>query len=333
MLEQDQYTIVDSGDGYTVGEISRHPELNYLKDGALVGQFDGVDKMLDYVTSKMPEAKQGKSSTERGRGGFNAFETYEEAIDTFRNSPERVVKFDSGELRIKDESEAGNQVDFDVTGSFIDMGRYMEGIPEVMGDMHNGNSRNRRANLTINLNQIHYISHEDITHRGERILRLVDALEAGGIRTQLTGILSNECGHVEITLKHHEEPLTITDLAVAIHPEFLRRVMFRWNEHSKTWDYGYGSAVAFSHLLSPQLVEGDNVNEMDIVIDSNMEYRESIDRRFDELERLLVWEMSKPVPEVSSIKLDKHGIYFNPNGARSDDEIQREGKEVIREQV
>lgn len=329
MLEQDETRVDDIGNGYVIGEVKHTKKLKYLEDGTLYAQFEGLDKCLDYVLEKMPEAKRGGSSVDTGRGSFNAFDTYEEAITTFRKTPEKVVHFDESELRIKDDSESGNQIEYDVTGDYIDMGRFMEGVPESMGTMHNGNARNRRINLIVNLNQAHYIDHEDVTHRSERILRLVDALEAGGVRTQLTGILSNECLHVEVNLKHHDETLTIADLAVTTHPEFLRRIGFRFCEYSKTWDYGYGSAVKFGRALTPELLEGTNVNEMNIFIDANMQSRETIDRLFDQIERLLVWEMSKPVPEVSSIKLSEEGIFFQANGSRSEAEIKREGQEVI----
>jgi hypothetical protein len=288
-----------------------------------------VDKALDFITEKMPEPKHGSSSTDTGRNGFNSFETYEEAMHTFRNEPEKVVHFDPAEFRIRDESEVGSTVEYDVTGDYIDMGRYMEGIPEVMGTMHGGNARNRRVSIVINLNQYAGINHEVITHRGERILRLVDALEGGGIRCQLTAIESSECDHVEVILKHHAEPLTISDLAVVAHPEFLRRAIFRIIEHSKTFSWGYGHALDFGRALTPEVIENGNNDEMDIVIDGNISRKEEVDKLFDQLEKLLVWEMSKPVPEVSSVKVDRGGIWFNPNGARSEDEIRREGLEAI----
>lgn len=332
MLNEHEITVTDKGSGYTIGEVpSRHKQLDYLRAGALVCLFEGTDQLLDYVSEKMPTAKRGESSISQGRSGFHAFDSYEEAMTTFRSTPEKVVKFDPSELRIKDEQESGTQVEYDVTGDFIDMGRYMEGIPETMGTMHSGNARNRRVNIMVNLNQRSGMPHEDITHRGERILRLVDALEAGGVRAMITGIESNECGHTEIILKHHDEPLTISDLAVVTHPEFLRRTIFRINEYSNTWDSGYGSAVKFSELLTPELIEvGASNSELNIVVDSNLSGISSIDNTFDQLERLLVWEMGKPVTEVSAIKLNNHGIYFNANGNRDEAEIRREGAEVIK---
>jgi hypothetical protein len=332
LLDRTTVKKVDEGGGYFIGEIiTQHPHLTYLRAGTIVTLFDGLDTALDFVTKKMPQPKRGKSSVTTGRDGFNAFDSYEMALETFRHKPEKVSDFDPAELRIKDVSDVGSQVEYDVVGDYIDMGRYMEGVPENMGTMHNGNARNRRANILINLNQMYNIEHGVIKHRGERILRLIDALEAGGIRTMLTGAESSECNHTEVILKRHDEPLTIADLAVATHPEFLRRVIFRIIEHSKTFEYGYGSAVEFGYKLTPEVIESGNVNEMDIVIDGNFRSNQTIDESFDQLERLLVWEMSKPIPEVSSIRVDATGLRFNPNGARSESEIRREGLEVIRE--
>lgn len=330
MITQDKLKNVKTGQGFVVGEIESAPRhLYYLKSGTIVTLFDGVDTALDYVAKEMPRAKNGESSVRTGRAGFNAFDTYDEAMDTFRNKPEKVVKFDPSELRIKDESEAGSSVEYDVTGDFIDMGRYMEGIPESVGTMHNGNARNRRVNITINLNQWAGINHVAITHRGERILRLIDALEAGGIRCQLTGIESSECNHVEVKIKHHDEPLTISDLAVITHPEFLRRTLFRIIEHSKTFQYNYGSARTFGESVDPEHIESDSNDEMNLFIDGNLTNVQDIDRRFNEVEKLLVWEMSKPVPEVSAIKVGQDGVFFQPNGLRAEEEIRREGIEAI----
>lgn len=330
MVNQDELVNVKTGTGYIVGELgATHPHLDYLKKDTLVTLFDGVDNMLEYVLKEMPKPKHSKSSSATGRTRFNTFESYEEAMETFRSRPENITDFDPAEIRVKDFGEVGNEVEYDVTGDFIDIGRYMEGIPEVMGNMKNGNARNRRANVLISLNFAAGIDKSVIKHRAERVLRLVDALETGGVRTMLTAIESSECNHTEVILKRHDEPLTIADLAVVTHPDFLRRTMFRIIEHSKSWDYGYGSAVMFGRKLTPELIDSGNNTELDIVIDGNIRDKEDVDRLFDQVERLIAWEMSKPVTEVTSIKVDGSGVWFNPSGARSDDEIRREGQEVI----
>ena len=332
MITQDEIKVIDNGSRYTIGEIKEtHKNLKYLKKGTIVTLFDGIDTALDFINTNL-KAKESKSSEKEGRARFNAFDSYEQAMDTFRNKPEEITKFDPTEIRIRDTAESGIDVEYDVTGDYIDMGRYMEGIPETFGTMRSGNARNRRVNITLNLNQSAGIGHEVIQHRGERILRLIDALEAGGVRTMLTAIESSQCNHSEFVIKQHDEPLTISDLAIVTHPEFLRRAIFRIIEQSKTFVGSYGNVMDFGRALTPEIIEGDNNNELDIIIDGNQRDKESIDKTFDQAERLLVWEMSKPVPEVSSIKLDRYGIWFNPNGARSNSEIKREGNEVLNEQ-
>ena len=237
MLDEDKVEVTLRQAGIVMGENKgTHKDLTHLKSNELVIYADGLDKFLNFILDKMPTAKNEKCSENDGGDSFNAFDSYDEALNIFTHKPESVVKFNPAELRIKDESESGSTVDYDVTGDYIDMGRYMEGVPESWGSMHNGNARNRRVNLMVDVSQWWGIDHRDITHRGERILRLVDALEAGGVRTEITAIKSSACTHVEIILKHHEEPLTITDLAVVNHPEFLRRVLFRVIEYSKNFN-------------------------------------------------------------------------------------------------
>lgn len=328
MIKDTSYQVIDTSDGVVMGEITSTPELDYLEKGALVVLADGLDKFLDMLVEKMPKPKKGESSVASGRDNFNAFSSYQEAMDTFRGAPEKISDFDPAEIRIRDESESGSVVDYDVTGDYIDMGRYLEGIPESWGSMHGGQARNRRATIVVNLNNSAGMGHETIKHRAERTLRLVDALEAGGIRCELKAISSTQCDHVEITIKQHAEPLTIQDLAVVTHPEFLRRALFRVKEHSKTWDWNYGWALKFGDSITPELLDNGNNDELDIFIDGDIR---NVDEQFDKLERLVQWEMSKPVPEVTSIKLDKYTLQFNPNGYRSSEEIRREGQEVINE--
>lgn len=330
IINTDSIIAKDIGDGYVVGEVKGLVRgLSYLDSGAIVCLFDGLNVALEYVKEKMPKAQRGKSSNRTDREEYNTFATYKQALDTFLYEPQKVVKFDETQLTIKDVDESGNQVDFDVTGDFIDMGRYLEGVPESFGTMHNGNARNRRATVYINLNQWAGLNESTINHRAERVLRMVDAMEASGVRCEIIGLLSNECAHIEIVMKQHSETLVITDLAVLCHSEFLRRIYLRIAEHSKTWTYNYGSALAFEHAVTPRLIESENNNDIVVYVGSNME--RDIDRLFDRAERLLVWEMSKATPEVSSININKSGVRYGSNGSRPQDDIVREAEAILNE--
>ena len=330
MIPDESLVHVAKGNGYTVGILEKDngSPLNYLRKGALVAKFDGVDVALDYILKAMPTPKRAGSSSRTGRSTFNVFDSFEEAVDIFRNRPESIVKFDEAELMVRDANENGNEVAYDVTGDYIDMGRHMEGVPETFGSLHNGTARNRRVTLVINTNQHAMIGEESINHRAERILRLVDSLESGGVRCEIIAIDSNECGHTEVLLKRHEETLLINDLAIVSNSDWKRRMIFRINEHSETWDGGYGSPKVFGDAVDAKDIQPENTNEIAILVDGSM-YGDSIDMSFNKLERLLEWELSKPVPEVSTIKVSNHGVYFVDNGSRDASEIQREGREVL----
>lgn len=331
MIEDNQLTALQHGVGYTVGELapSQHPTLNFLKQGTLVAKFDGVEHALDYIKQEMPQPqKEGASATPKSDDeDFYTFETYDEAMDTYRHHPETIAKFDEAELRIKDVNESGTIVDYDVQGDYIDMGRYMEGVPESFGSLYNGKARNRRIRILVNTNQVHWMSEEAINHRAERILRLVDALEVGGARCELTAIDANECGYTEVKIKRYDESLVINDLAIVSHGDWKRRIIFRLNEYSKTFSYGYGNAMKFGDTVEPDTIKSENVNELTVFINGSI--NEEIDKKFDQLEALLVWELSKPIPEVDAIKLDRSGLYFSENGSRDGTEVQREGQEIL----
>jgi len=331
MIEFNDLTETARGSGYTISELStsRHKQLTYLRRGAMVAFFDGVDVALDYIGENMRQPREGRSSSEPSQSGFHTFNSYKQAFDTFRSAPDRVSKFDQTELDIKDVAESGTDVDYDVTGDFIDMGRYMEGVPESVGTMKSGKARNRRVNISIQLNQGSHVSESDINHRSERILRLVDGLEHGGVRTLVTAVDSSECGHTEIVLKHHADTLTIPDIAVVTHEDFKRRIIFRVNEYSKTWTYGYGRPTSYRDAVDPKMLQGELNDEVNIFITGGMEDKENIDKLFDQLEKLLEWELSKPVPEVSAVKMDMRNVYFESNGSRDETEISREGREVM----
>ena len=331
MIPESLLTNVKRGQGYVVGELAdKSSVVAFVDKGATVAYFDGVDTTLDYIAEHMTTPQQSKSSSKTGVSKFNKFASFSETITTFREHPESIANFDETEMSIRDVGEVGTEVDYDVTGDFIDMGRYLEGIPEVFGNMHSGKARQRRLRILVNLNQTAGTDEADINHRSERILRLVDALENGGARCEIITVISNETGHWEFKMKDYQESLAINDLAVLTHSEWLRRIYFRLCEYSPAFEFGYGTATLFGNQVTPDKLRdtSDNNDEIVFMIDGNMR-GQNIDINFDKVERLLAWELSKPVPEVEAIKVSNSGVFFSDNGVRDSAEVQREGKEVI----
>lgn len=263
--------------------------LDYMRHGELVGWFDSTTRFINFLRSDMPEPKFEKASIKNdGGSGFNAFKSYDEALDTFINHPSKVRGYNESDVVLHDGDNAGNAALYDVTGDFLDVGRFLEGEPECFGVMTNGNPRSWRVNLMVNIGWWCGVDFSTIVHRSRRIQRLVDWLESQQIRTSLTAVSSSNCAHVEILVKDHDQVLDMNDVAIVSHPEFLRRLCFRFKEYSKTIEYGYGNAHVFGDTFTAKggLVP-DMYNEVNVFIDSRSTKTTQIDSQFTKLENWL----------------------------------------------
>ncbi len=51
-----------------------------------------------------------------------------------------------------------------------------------------------------------------------------------------------------ITVKEHHDPFDLNHLAVAMHPDFMRRTCLLIMEQSRAWEFGYGDAVKYDDI-------------------------------------------------------------------------------------
>lgn len=294
-------------DQYVIGKSAVSTSL--LGENERIMMFNGVRTALDYINENLDEPKRSGSSEGGGGHAGNAFNSYEHAMDTFINNPSSVVKYDPTEMRPVEFEEQGNDLEYDVTGDFIDIGRVLEGVPENMGSLHNGNSRSRRVRIVVSLAQTHYMAPKEIDHRSERVIRLVDALENARVRTEVIAIDSTTCHHMEIVVKRFDEPMTIEDVAVVTHSEFFRRMCLRAAEWSDTWRSGYGDARTLKRNL--KIIKSQLNDEITVYIDGDL--RHGIDPYFNELEKKLEAELSEMVPQLSLLSItNTDGLQIHP---------------------
>ena len=290
LLDHKMYEVSAHGNGYYVGELIKdNPVLDYIPTRASIGHFDGVNQFLKYLEDNCKKPEQGKRSADKRSEDRSFWEfEYKEALEVFTEDPRRVRKFDEKDDVLRGGDANGLKIVHDVEGDMIDIGRYLDGEPECMMSLTNGTPRGRRVNIILNLSQIWSVDTAFINHRARRLIRLVDWLESQGVRVQITAILSHECTHVEIEVKLYHEPLDLNSIAVVAHSDFLRRAGFRWIEYSKTFSYGYGSAVAFDDCVRRRLkkmFDNDSLEEASIYVGSKR--GSDIDLEFDGLETRL----------------------------------------------
>lgn len=296
-------------DGVFVGElIAPSASLRCVRPTELCGSFRGLNTFLDFVRDM--QGTRSYTDSDSYNSGFNHFRTFAAAMDAYRNNPSSVCSFKENDTHLSDDGENGNMVDYETTGSFIDIGRFLEGVPEAFGFMREGNPSNRRVNIYLNLGWVHFIEPDVINARSSRIVRLIDWLEAQQVRVQLTCIASGDNSHTEIVIKEHDEPLDVNDIAVVSHTDFFRRAIFRFREYSKKVTSDYGSSADFSDSVSDKTFYPDNNSEFSIFIDSIVNDTKKINTEFDALEtwfqEALTANALEPEARTKSI-LDRKG--------------------------
>jgi hypothetical protein len=140
-------------------------------------------------------------------------------------------------------------VSYDVTGDFLDIDRYLEGVPEVFGNAVMGNPKSVFCTINILSSYVYYTKPEYQLAKQKRVLRLVDWLETQGIRCQIICSDDSAVAYTSVVVKEFADPFDLNQLAVVQHPDWLRRILFLVYEQSKTWQSGYGSSMPYDRRM------------------------------------------------------------------------------------
>lgn len=304
LITRDDINIRNRGSNYVIGEAKRKGSL--LREDELCGFFDGMNTLLSYVEKEMPTPRRECSSSSGRDGNFRTFGSFEQMMDVYQKHPSQVKEFKEIDLSLTDLDSAGQQTEFGVTGDYLDIGRFLEGDPECFGVMIDGNPRARRVNMIVNLDWVHWTTNEILNARSSRIQRLVDWLEARGVRVSVTCISSAGCAHIEVMIKDHSDTLDLNDLAVATHSDYFRRICFRFMEYSETWSPGYGAAFKLNSYLYRMPHNNEYVSEFDVIIGNNVNSVEQVDKEFDQAELKFHNTLGKDILEPSQ----RHMLLF-----------------------
>ena len=76
--------------------------------------------------------------------------------------------------------ESGYTVEYDVTGNWLDVGRYLSGEPECFGDMVTDYESRKYVKIVVNISASWTIPENEIRNRGAAIMALIDHLNKNG---------------------------------------------------------------------------------------------------------------------------------------------------------
>ena len=172
--------------------------------------------------------------------GFNYFDDWDKCIDCFLNNPLSLKEFTENDDKLVEHNSSGNSVEYDKTGDFLDVSKFLGGDMDCFGSMTDGNLQNRYMNLIITIGGNAGVSNGELRAYAEIIQEIVDFLENNKIRCKVEAFTTNECSTLQLTVKDYDEPLSLSDIFVITNPDFFRRLHFRVAERSPTIDYNYG---------------------------------------------------------------------------------------------
>lgn len=215
----------------------------------LHAEFDSVNDVFRAINKLGWVPKNSKESNARKSGSFHTFDSLDEANDVFLNRPEEIRAFSQKDERITHIEAVGNDVLFNVTGDYLDIDKYLEGVPEVFGNAVMGNPKSVFATINVLHSAVYYTHADYMLEKAKRILRLVDWLENQGIRSQVVLTQDSNVCYTSIIVKQFQDPFDLNQLAVALHPDFFRRTQFLLYEQSATWESGYGSAAPYDNKM------------------------------------------------------------------------------------
>lgn len=256
--------------------------------GRLSLHFESVRDVFNTISTQGWVPKHDRASERRKSGdSFYAFETLDEAMDVYLNHPEKVRTFSNADVKLESIESPGKDIFYDVTGDYVDIGRYLDGDPENMGNMAMGNPRSVFATINVMISKVHWTDERYIERTQRRVLRLVDWLESQDIRCQIVATTVSEVLNFSCIVKQFTDPVDLNDLAVVCHTDFFRRVVFLLKEQSKTWTYGYGSADDYDTRMkkyTPQPEDGLYVYVGGYFPHSGNDTDE-LDKEFDKIEK------------------------------------------------
>lgn len=252
--------------------------------GRLRVEFDSLADVFNTIDEQGWVPQRSQSSDSRGRGDFQSFESLAEAIEVYRYHPERVRVFDEKDIKLESIESPGKEIYFDVTGDGLDIGRFMDGEPEVMYNATMGNPRSIFATINIHACWVSYTPAEYIERLQRRVLRLVDWLESQNVRCQIVATSVTEVSYFSCVVKQYTDPVNLNELAVVCHPDFLRRIVFLIDEQSKTWSYGYGNGTTYDERMKKYKPEPED--GLYIYVGGYIPYgnNELLDAAFDAIE-------------------------------------------------
>lgn len=248
-----------------------------------------INALVDYVSKHIP--KDG-SSIEVGDKEWFGTSSLERAIDLFRNNRSGLLPKGFKQHKINNVHSLGIDVEFDVTGDYLDIGRYMSGEPEVFGVNINGDLTGKVVSVYINASVTAHWSAEEVMQGAEKLAETINALYISGAKVSTTFMSAEETQWIEVKLNDFGDPLDPVDLIAVASPAFIRRLCFAINNYFGQMHLGTIVDVLADH--KDMLNQGEDL-AVYITPDTipNFNRTGAVDKALSDIKEAIEWENTK----------------------------------------
>ena len=222
-------------------------------------EFEDHQDVVNFIDT-YPNGKWHNASSHQAESGtrFHKY-TWEDTLEHFKSGwIEGVAEVDKLAESIKTKlTENIDQytVSYDVTGDFIDMGRYVDGTPECMGYVDLIPQPMESLSIVINIGARASVNVEDIYRRGAAITSLIDELQKQFFITVKLVQYSADCAGKPKNFKQvfnlnmkNEYSRDLLAFYVA-HPGMMRRICFAIKEMHFDSQVFCSSNYGYSHNI------------------------------------------------------------------------------------
>lgn len=253
----------------------------YGKTTTYIREFDSLNNFYEYITTTPLNDtfcwKKGGLSSTQGSKQFTGTESFEEAVNLFKDGWDDMAKKLTKKLKVQTNCSATSQVQktvYDIVGFQCSVPRYLQGIPTNMVNKRLTPVKQKVVTLNKDFSYNAMTTTEDIIEASIQTMQVVKKVEAQGVRVNLNIIFGIAAGNtrevVKIRIKSANERANVSKLAFPlVHPSMFRRLCFRYIEVAPTitdsYSFGYGKPLDGSQLkqyckdeyVLPRLFDGN----------------------------------------------------------------------------
>ena len=253
----------------------------YGKTTTYIREFDSLNNFYEYITTTPLNDtfcwKKGGLSSTQGSKEFTGTESFEEAVNLFKDGWDDMAKKLTKKLKVQTNCSATSQVQktvYDIVGFQCSVPRYLQGIPTNMVNKRLTPVKQKVVTLNKDFSYNAMTTTEDIIEASMQTMQVVKKVEAQGVRVNLNMIFGIAAGNtrevVKIRIKSANERANVSKLAFPlVHPSMFRRLCFRYIEVAPTitdnYSFGYGKPLDGSQLkqyckdeyVLPRLFDGN----------------------------------------------------------------------------